>query len=337
MSLTIRDIAQKSGVSVATVSRVINGSELVRPETKKKVLKVIKEHNYQPNMLARAFSKSKSETIGLIVPPETHIFSDYFAEMLRGIENAARLYNYDLLLKISTPASRDSYHQYYEMKKCDGLLLIAPVMNDLGLKNLEKKDIPMVLINCVSTQISYVDVDNVDGAFKAVEHLVKRGHKRIGIINGIIEGVNAQDRYKGYQLALMKYHIPEDKELITYGKYSQQSGIDAMQKLMSLDNKPTAVFAANDLMAIGAIKVIKDAGLAVPKDIAVVGYDDLILAAISDPPLTSIHQPIFDVGKEAVRLLVDQMDKGQKSVQKVVLETELVVRQSSGDDNPVRI
>lgn len=326
MAITIRDIAQKSGVSVATVSRVINGSELVKPETKKRVLQAIKENNYHPNLLARAFSKSKSDTIALIIPPQSNMFSDFFAEMLRGIESAARLYNYDLLLKTSNPSN---YHQYFEMKKCDGLLVITPVLNDHGVKMLEKKDFPMVLINSVSNNISYVDVDNVNGAFKAVEHLLKLGHKRIGIINGILEGANGLDRFRGYKLALDKYTVPEDKDLIKYGDYSQESGILAMQQMLALPNRPTAVFCANDLMAIGALKVIKESGLSVPGDIAVVGYDDLVLAEISVPRLTSVHQPIFDLGKEAVRLLVSQIEQGQKSLNKVVLETELVVREST--------
>lgn len=326
MALTIRDIASKSGVSVATVSRVINESELVRSETKKKVLKVIKENNYTPNLLARAFSKSKSETIGLIIPPESNMFSDFFAEMLRGIESAARMYNFDLLLKTSNPSN---YHQYFEMKKCDGLLLITPVLDDPGIRMLEKKDFPMVLINSVSNHISYVDVDNVNGAFKAVEHLAKMGHKRIGIINGILEGANGQDRFRGYKFALDKYNIPQDKDLIKLGDYSTGSGMLKMNELLALPNRPTAVFVANDLMAIGALRVIKEAGLQVPKDMAVVGYDDLVLAEISVPPLTSVRQPIFDLGKEAVRLLVSQMEQGKKSLQKVVLETELIVRESS--------
>lgn len=330
MALTIRDIASKSGVSVATVSRVINESDLVRPDTKKKVLKVIKENNYHPNLLARAFSKSKSETIGLIIPPESNMFSDFFAEMLRGIESAARMYNFDLLLKTSNPSN---YHQYFEMKKCDGLLLITPILNDPGIRMLEKKDFPMVLINSVSNNISYVDVDNVNGACKAVEHLVKLGHRRIGIINGILEGANGQDRFRGYKFALDKYSIPKDKELIKNGDYSQASGMLMMKELLSLADRPTAVFVANDLMATGALKVIKEAGLQVPKDIAVVGYDDLVLAEISVPPLTSVRQPIFDLGKEAVRLLVAQMEQGKKSLQKIVLETELIVRESTVGKN----
>lgn len=331
MAITIRDIAEKSGVSVATVSRVINSSALVKPETKKKVLKVIKEHNYQPNLLARAFSKSKSDTIALIIPPQSNMFSDFFAELLRGIESAARLYNYDLLLKTSNPSN---YHQYFEMKKCDGLLIITPVLNDPGVKILEKKNFPMVLINSVSNNISYVDVDNVNGAFKAIEHLIKLGHKRIGIINGILEGANGLDRFRGYQLAISKYDLADDKDLVKYGDYSQESGIEATRQLLDMKNRPTAVFAANDLMAIGALKVIKEAGLRVPEDISVVGYDDLILAEISVPPLTSIHQPIFDVGREAVRLLIAQMEQGQKAINKIVLETELVVRESTVGKKP---
>lgn len=336
MALTIRDIATKCGVSVATVSRVMNGSSLVKPETKKKVLKIIKDNNYQPNLLARAFSKSKSDTIGIIVSPETNIFIDYYAEMLRGVESACRVYNYDLLLRMSAPSSRDAYHQYYEMKKCDGLIVIAPTLNDPGIKNLEKKDIPMVLINAVSPSISYVDVDNVNGAFKGVEHLIKLGHRRIGIINGVMEGINSQDRFKGYQLALTKHNIPVEEKYITYGDYRQESGIACMKQLLSAGPRPTAVFSSNDLMAIGALKAAKEAGLDVPKDISVVGFDDLVLAAISDPPLTSVHQPIFDIGKEAVRILVNQMEHNRKIVQNVVLDTELVVRDSTAEASAER-
>ena len=144
-----------------------------------------------------------------------------------------------------------------------------------------------------------------------------------------MEGINAQDRFRGYKLALAKYNIPENEKFITYGDYGQRSGVEAMSRFLALEERPTAVFAANDLMAMGAIKAIKDARLEIPRDVAVVGFDDLLLASISDPPMTSVHQPIFDVGKEAVRLLVGQMQNNQKLVQKVVLDTELIIREST--------
>jgi len=329
VSVTINEIADKCGVSTATVSRVLNNSTLVREDTRQRVLREIKVNNYQPNLMARALSKNRTETLGLCIPPETVLFSsDYFAGIIQGVGDGARFHHFDLLFNIPPAGIPYSYSQSWEMKRCDGVLLIAPLKDDPNLAKLVDMNIPIVLINTVSENFSCVDIDNVAGAYRAVERLISLGHRRIAVINGLMQGTNGLDRFKGYRDALRARDIPFDPELVAEGDYDQASGCRAMRKLLTLPKPPTALFAANDNMAHGALMAIREANLKVPGDIAVIGFDDLHIASLSTPRLTTIRQPLYQLGKAAVGLLVERIKARTDRPRKIIIEPELVIRES---------
>jgi DNA-binding LacI/PurR family transcriptional regulator len=254
--------------------------------------------------------------------------SDYFAGIIHGMGDAARIHRFDLLLSIPPEGVPYSYSQAWEMKRCDGVLLIAPLKNDPNLARLVDLNIPIVLINVNSENFSCVDVDNVAGASRAVERLIALGHRRIAVINGLMQGTNGLDRFMGYRNALAAHNISFDPELVSEGDYEQASGYSATAKLLSLRKRPTAIFAANDNMAHGAIVAVREARLKVPDDIAIIGFDDLHIASLSTPRLTTIRQPFYQLGKAAVSLLAERISDATCKPRKIIIEPELVVRES---------
>jgi DNA-binding LacI/PurR family transcriptional regulator len=329
MGITINELADKCGVSTATVSRVLNNSALVREDTRQKVLYEIKASNYQPNLMARALSRNRTDTIGFFIPPETGLFSsDYFAGVIHGMGDAARIHRFDLLLSIPPEGVPYSYSQAWEMKRCDGVLLIAPLKNDPNLVKLIDMKIPIVLINATSDHFSCVDVDNVAGASRAVERLIALGHRRIAAINGLMQGTNGLDRFAGYRKALELHSINFDPELVVEGDYEQAGGYRAMRQLLALHRRPTALFAANDNMAHGALMALREAKLKVPEDVAVIGFDDLHIASLSTPRLTTVRQPLYQLGKAAVSLLSERISDPSAKPRKIIIEPELVLRES---------
>jgi DNA-binding LacI/PurR family transcriptional regulator len=331
MSSTIREVAKKAKVSVATVSRVLNDSPLVKTDTREHVLKIVRELGYFPNVFARGLSKNKTEIIGLVVPPSPFLFSAYyFNEILRGVEFEASKNNYRLLISVDQSGfEKSQVANLFNQRQVDGLIIVAIPLDALEKSGLEKRKIPLVLISTHSPQFNCVYADNIEGAVCATQHLIGLGHRRIAIINGVMSGSDAQERFKGYKEALVKNNIEYRQELVRVGNFRQEEAYKAMEELLGLKPPPTAIFAANDLMAIGAMKAIKEKGMHIPQDISIVGFDDIDLASFIDPPLTTIRQPMFDIGKVAVESLIDIMDKKQaKTVQKA-LKTELVIREST--------
>lgn len=333
MAVTIKNVAQRAGVSTATVSRVINHSPLVKPETREKVQGAIGELNYQLNVFAQGLSKNKANMIGVIVPPSPGVCSAYFfKEILRGVNTAANAASYNLLLNVDqSGALRNDYSSLFLQRQVDGLVIIAMPREALVNSGIMEKDMPLVLVNTPLKNVSFVDADNVSGGFEATRHLIKLGHRRVGFINGVPASSNARDRLKGYRQALKKYNIQFDENLAAVGDFSQEKGYEAMKKLLSIKNPPTAVFCANDLMAIGAIKAVSEKGRRVPEDVALVGFDDMDIADYIIPPLTTVRQPVFEMGKIAVESLIALINnkQPQKPIQKM-LKVELIIRQSCG-------
>lgn len=206
------------------------------------------------------------------------------------------------------------------------MIILAPLSNDKGLIELEKQNIPVVLINGKYKNLSFIDANNLEGAKKAVEYLINLGHKRIAIINGLLNGANGKDRFNGYKLALSTAKIKIDKNLMGFGEFDQDKSYHEMLKL--LNYKFTAVFCANDVMALGAIKAIEEKKLKIPDDISVVGFDNLVTVSHISPPLTTVQQPIFELGKESVSLLVEIINKNITLPKKLILNTNLIVRKS---------
>lgn len=333
MRKTIENIAQLAKVSKATVSRVLNNSPKVTEETREKVMKVIKESGYYPSATARRLTTNKAETIGLIIPsPQDKTFGNpFYTEILRGFTHQAKIEGYDLLLFINE--HKFDYSQLFYDRRVDGLLLVGIKRNDKGIAQLSKNRFPYVLIGKVDyEEANYVDADNRGGAYQAVSYLADLGHKRIGYLGGPFElFIFNQERFEGYLKALKKYNLEYSKELTMESINTQESGYEAMRKLLESSSIPTAVFAADDLDAIGAMRAIKEKGLRIPEDISLVGFDDIQLASYTEPSLTTVRQLIFKMGTTAISLLVQLIEGKEKEPLKVELPTQLIIRKSAGE------
>ncbi len=340
MPPTLEEVAKLAGVSRSTVSRVINQHPSVRPEVRERVWAVIRETGYQPHAAARSLATRRTRVIGLVIPQSvTTLFTDpYFPILIRGVADACNIHHYHLMLSLfsqgqagNSRARQDElYQQVLRGRYLDGVVISSAPLDDPIFPRLLQDGVPFVIVGRYPHErIHYVDVDNVNGARMAVEHLLRLGHERIATITGPLNMCAGQDRLEGYRQALASRGIPIDEKLIAEGDFTEQGGRTAMQRL--LPYRPTALFAASDVMAIGAIKVIRDAGMRVPEDIAVVGFDDIPLASMVEPPLTTVRQPIEQLGSMAVKLLIGLMENPEgNTVHRVVLPTELVVRASCG-------
>ncbi|MFX0561096.1 LacI family DNA-binding transcriptional regulator [Tepidibacillus infernus] len=325
----IVDVAKMANVSTATVSRVLSNSGTVKRETTEKVLEAINKLNYQPNMLARQLRRLETKTVLVVVPDITNTF---FSNLLRGIEAVAMKNGYQVLLgdAHNNVEIERGFLNILRQKKADGMILLTARMDGKLIDEIAK-EFPVVLA-CEyfeGSQIPTISIDNISGARKATEHLIELGHKRIGFISGPLNVVLGRDRLKGFQQAMSQHSLQVDPILIQEGDFSYESGFNLMSKFLALDEPPTAVFAANDEMAIGAIKAIKKRGLQVPEDLSVVGFDDIKFASIFEPELTTIEQPTFDIGIKAMELLIKLINKEKLEKKQYILEDKLIIRESS--------
>lgn len=332
--LTLEEVAKLAGVSRATVSRVINNPASVSPDFRSRVQKVIEETGYRPNLAARTLASRRSQTIGLIIPSVTQsVFGDpYFAVLIEGISRACNLHDFTLALFLFH--SEDESHRVYERALStgllDGLIVAADKIIDPLIPQLIARQILAVYVGRPPdvSQTSYVDVDNISGSFLAVSHLLRLGYQRIATISGPQDSAVGIDRRAGYVKALKQRGREIDESLVVEGDFCRDGGYTAMRQLLS--QEPEAVFAASDTMAFGAIQAIREAGLKVPDDIAIVGFDDLPLAAQCDPPLTTIRQPVQRNGKLAVETLIEMLETAPHPPRHIVLPTELIIRSSCG-------
>lgn len=328
--MKMSDVAKLANVSPATVSRVLRQPDLVSKDTKQKVMDVIKELNYKPDMSASQLRTGKTKIILVIVPDIT---SPFFSKVLRGIEHTAAENGYQVILG-DTENDIEREKEYIDLlyrKQADGALLLTARMNKDSLENLSK-NFPIVLAceYIENLNIPTVSIDNVSSARKATEHLIQLGHTKIAHITGPMNIILGKDRLKGFQQAMTHHNLKINPAYIQEGDYGIDSGYDQMVKLLSLNNLPEAVFVFNDEMALGAIKAIQDHGLVVPDDIAIVGFDNLKIASIFSPLMTTIDQPKYKIGQKATDLLVTLMQGGTIEKKKFVLKDELIVRESCG-------
>ncbi|RFU60053.1 LacI family DNA-binding transcriptional regulator [Bacillus sp. V59.32b] len=326
----IIDVAKKANVSTATVSRVISNSGTVKRETTEKVLEAIELLKYQPNMLARQLRRSETKTILVVIPDITNTF---FSKVLRGIEAVAIQNGYQVLLgdALNSVEHESGYLNILRQKKADGMILLTARIDEALLDEIAK-EFPVVLAceYMEGSQIPTVSIDNISSARKATDYLIGLGHKRIGFISGPLNVVLGRDRLKGFKQAMAQRSLPVEPLLVQEGDFSYESGFNMMLKLLAIDHPPTAVFAANDEMAIGAIKAIKSKGLQVPEDLSVIGFDDIKFASIFEPSLTTIAQPTFDIGSKATELLIKIINQDRLDEKKqYILADELIVRESS--------
>ncbi len=332
--LTLEDIAKQSGVSRSTVSRVINDHPNVREDVRKRVQEVIQSTGYQPHAAARTLASQHSWMLGLVLPRNiSSFFTDpYFPRLTQGIAQACNQNNYTFsLFLIGTKEDEEKIYPRVSRKGLlDGVLLQSDQIGDQLSDQLIHSNIPLVIIGRPfhNKDVSYIDVDNTNAAFIAVSHLIRLGYQRIGTITGMPTRTVSIDRKEGYMKALVERGRDIDETLIVEGDFTEAGGYYAMQRLMAA--KPDAVFAASDTMAIGAMRAVREARMRVPEDIAFVGFDDLPLATLPEPRLTTMRQPVYQFGIKAVEILLDLIENGIKPPRRVIMETELIIRDSCG-------
>lgn len=317
---------------MATVSRVVNNNPNVKPATRKKVYEAIERLGYRPNAVARGLASKKTTTVGVVIPD---ISNSLFAEVARGIEDIANMYHYNIILCNSDKRKEKEIRVINTLleKQVDGLLFMGGAVTEEHEQAFKTANVPIVL--CATTdekgQIPSVDIDHEAAAFDAVNKLISSGHKRIAMISGTLQDpANGYARFQGYKRALETAGIPYEDELVRVGNYRYESGVEAMKYFIELSERPTAVFAATDEMAIGAIHCIQDSGLNVPNDISVISVDNSRMASMVRPQLTAVAQPMYDIGAVSMRLLTKLMKKENVDQATVVLPHEIVERQSVG-------
>jgi LacI family transcriptional regulator len=332
--MNLETIAQLSGVSRSTVSRVINQSPNVRPEVRERVLQVLRETNFQPNVAARSLAAGSTHILGLVVPMRvSHMFVDpYFPLLVQGVSAACNAKDYTLMLWLDEPDyERRMIRQILHSGLIDGAVVSTLQTHDPMIGALLDRQLPFVAIGRMdeTRPVNFVDVDNVGSACQAVEHLICLGRRRIATICGPLTQFSGADRLAGYRRAMDQAGLPWEPDWVVEGDFTQESGYLAMRSLLSC--QLDGVFAASDAMAQGAARAIQEAGLSIPDDIALVGFDDMPFSAHMHPPLTTVRQPIDRLGWMAVEILVNIL-KGNPTEQpnQVILPTELIVRQSCG-------
>lgn len=334
--LTLEQIAELSGVSRSTVSRVVNHHVSVRPAVRQRVLKVIEETGYHPDPAARSLASQRSGIIGLVIPRAVQfLFIDpYYPRIMQGIAQACNTHDYILsLFLFHTEAEEQRLSlRVTRQQLVDGVIVSALPVDDPLTVQLLENDVPFVMIGRPTdpARISFVDVDNVEGAYAAVSHLARLGYQRIATITGPLNTAVGLDRRQGYLNALNERGYSLDETLVVEGDFTEAGGYMAMQRL--LPHHPTAVFVASDTMAMGALRALRSAGLAVPHDVALIGFDDLPGSAIADPPLTTIRQPIRRLGALAIETLIDILTNGPLPPRQVIMTTQLVIRNSCGSN-----
>lgn len=336
MPPTLEEVARLAGASRSTVSRVINNHPNVRPETRERVQQAIRQSGYRPHPVARSLVTKCTQIIGMAIPEAvTTLFTDpFFPLLLRGATETCNAHHYQLLLSLfNGPVGREEmYQRVLRHGYLDGVLVASTSLDDPLISNLLRDQIPFVSVGRhTDKRVHYVDVDNVGGARTAVEHLIRLGHRRIATITGRLDMIAGQDRLEGYRQALQARSIPVEEDLIVEGDFSESSGVMGIQRL--LPASPDAVFVASDMMAIGALKALRQAGWQVPHDIALIGFDDIPAASVIEPALTTVRQPIERMGSMAVDLLLSVLENSSEEeapTHRIILPTELVVRASCG-------
>ncbi|MGB9896910.1 LacI family DNA-binding transcriptional regulator [Thermanaerothrix sp.] len=333
--VTAQDVARLAGVSRTTVSFVLNNVTDMRisEETRQKVLAAARLLNYHPDAVARRMVTGRTRVVGFVLrqSPEQAFADLFLPQVLNGLSQAAARQGYQVLFEPIPPDQPNTmYSRLVNERHVDGIILSGPRFDDEDLLRLHREGAPLVLIGRLpDVEIPYVDVDNIGGARMATEYLIQKGHRRIGLItNAPLSYTASAERLSGYRQALEAAGLAFDETLVRYGNFTPHSGYQAMAALLQVRPLPTAVFVASDTVALGALQAIRHAGLRIPSDISLIGFDDIPLAGFLDPPLTTIHLPAFNLGWEAAEMLLQRLSAEEATPPYRLLATHLVERES---------
>lgn len=327
---TMKDVALLAEVSTATVSRALMNPEKVSITTRKRVEEAVIESGYSPNSFARNLRRNESKTVVAIIPD---ICDPYFTEIIRGIEEAAMENGYIVLLGDSRQQKKreDSFVNLLFTKQVDGMLLLGTDL-PFDVSKQEQKNLPPMVMACEYSpelELPTVHIDNLTAAFEAVNYLSQMGHKRIAQISGPEQATLCHFRHQGYQQALRRGGVTMNPAYTAYGNFTFESGATALARLMSLPEAPTAIFCHNDVMAIGAIHQAKKMGLRIPQDLSLIGFDDIQFSEYCDPPLTTVSQPRYEIGRQAMLMLLERLKGREVQIGSRLLDATLTVREST--------
>ncbi|EDS78617.1 transcriptional regulator [Clostridium botulinum C str. Eklund] len=334
MTVTISDIAKQANVSQTTVSRVLNNSGYVKDETRKKVLKVMKDLNYSPSAIARSLSTKKTNIIGVIVPD---IKNPFFGDAIKGISDVADKHNFNIILCDADENIEKEIKAIKLLKeqRIEGIIItptsVEDEFNSKYLTAIENLGIPVILLegNVKYSNFSGVFIDNIQGAFKGTEVLIKNGHTKIAIITGRMNSQSAKDRLVGYKKALAINNIPLNEDYIFYGDYQMESGYELTNKMLSMKDKPTAVFVSSNMMTIGCVKSIFEHNCTIPGDMAVMGYDDLDMMSLFGVNISYVSVPTRELGKKSMNMLLEELNKGKdREIKRLILSPKVVLKGS---------
>ena len=326
----MRDVAEQAGVSVTTVSHVINNSRPVKPETRTRVENTMQVLGYQPNVLARSLRRGKTNTIGVILPDNAN---PYFADVVRGIEDTSFSHGYSVIL-CNSDNDLDKEHLYTNVlieKQVDGIIFVAAGLSAENIQNLQKRGVPSVLVDrqVPGVQLDSVFANNQQGGYLATRHVIDLQHTLIACIAGPHGVRSSSERVSGYRKALESAGLRFDPDWVFEGDFQYQSGYEAAKYLSEQESRPTAVFACNDLMAIGAYRYAHEHHIHIPQELSIIGFDDIRLAAYTNPPLTTIHQSKDKMGSQAAELLLGRIANQDLGTRQEIIDVQLMVRDST--------
>ena len=327
-AVTIHDVAKRAGVSVATVSRVLNRKAPVKEETSRQVLEIARSLRYVPNVAARSLSSRRSHTLGVVLPD---VHGEFFSEVIRGIDAAARKEGYHILVSGSHSDPGELVEVLDAMRgRVDGVIVMSPEEAASRVREEMRHDLPIVLLNAHTAEYDTVTIDNYGGAHAMVSHLASLGHTAIAFVKGPEHNGDARERLRGYRHGMRRLTRGGTRTLEIAGDFSEESGFAAGMSVATMRPRPTALFAANDSMAVGALSALAKKQLRVPDDVAVAGFDDIPIARYVSPPLTTVHVEIAEIGRPAFDLLSASFAKRHDARRQECVATSLVIRQSCG-------
>lgn len=328
---TIEDIADEADVSPSTVSRALNDSSLIGEETSKKIKRIAREMNYQKNELASGLVKGVGVgALGLIIP---NISNPYYAELTRGVQDRANELGYGVFLG-DTEASLEKERQFETLlrkKKVDGIILASATVDDPYVKELQNSSVPILLISRISRELetNFIKVNDIQGGKLALEHLVDLGHEKIGFIGGPESFSSAQDRRIGFEDVMSERGLQVNRSIVSHAQYTQDAGYNTASAYITKQDEFTAIFCANDIIALGAIEALEREGLDVPEDVSIVGYDNISFAKLPRIMLTTVSQPIYTMGYDAAESLIDISENEKEQVIQREMTPDLIVRNTT--------